>query len=137
MDGGRRVLDWPLRTPHFRGIRQHRLRPGEDDRHMDHRLKQRSTAAIPRFVEIYTCYDALEAGRIHNLLESHGFLCRVIDLTSGPLPLTIGKFGEKRIAVPHVEVVRAKRLLGAAIHDGYLSASGNFCGAQVDHRSVS
>jgi hypothetical protein len=104
---------------------------------MNHRLKQRPTAAIPRFVEIYTCYDALEAGRIHNLLDSHGFLCRVVDLTSGPLPLTIGKFGEKRIAVPHAEVVRAKRLLGAAIHDGYLSASGNFCGAQVDHRSVS
>ena len=88
------------------------------------------------FIEIYICYDILETDRIHHLLESHGFLCRVIDFTSSPLPLTIGKEGEKRISVPHEEVVEAKRLLGTARTDGYLSLHGRFCGAFVDQRGM-
>ena len=97
---------------------------------------QQTKSETPEFVEIYTCYDILETDRIHHLLESHGFLCRVIDFTSSPLPLTIGKEGEKRISVPHEEVVEAKRLLGAARTDGYLSSHGRFCGALVDQRGV-
>ena len=92
---------------------------------------------IPQFIEIYVCYNALEANRIQGFLESRGFLCKMIDLTSSPLPITIGKSGEKRISVPHEDVVQAKQLLGVAIHDGYLSSMGRFCGAPVDQRSSS
>jgi len=81
-------------------------------------------------MDIYACYDLLEALRAQNLLESYGISCRLRDLSSSALPLTIGKFGERRVAVPHEAVIQAKQLLGKAIHDGYLSASGNFCGAR-------
>lgn len=84
------------------------------------------------FVDVYACYDLLEAARAQNLLESHGIRCRLIDRASTALPFTIGKFGEKRLSVVHAEVIQAKRLLGKAIQDGYLSARGNFCGARVD-----
>ncbi|MBI3622176.1 MAG: DUF2007 domain-containing protein [Nitrospirae bacterium] len=86
----------------------------------------------PPFVDIYACYDLLEALRAQDLLESQGILCRLRDLSSSALPLTIGKFGERRIAVPHQTVIQAKQLLGKAIADGYLSTDGNFCGARVD-----
>jgi hypothetical protein len=86
----------------------------------------------PPFVDIYACYELLEALRAQDLLESHGMLCRLRDLSSSALPLTIGKFGERRIAVPHQAVIQAKQLLGKAIADGYLSTDGNFCGARVD-----
>jgi hypothetical protein len=84
------------------------------------------------FVDIYACYELLEALRAQNLLESYGISCRVRDLSSSALPLTIGTFGERRIAVPHETVIQAKQVLGKAIADGYLSTSGNFCGARVD-----
>jgi len=82
------------------------------------------------FVDIYACYEMLEALRTQNLLESYGISCRVRDLSSSALPFTIGKFGERRITVPHEAVIQAKQVLGKAIHDGYLSATGNFCGAR-------
>jgi len=84
------------------------------------------------FVDIYACYEMLEALRTQNLLESYGISCRVRDLSSSALPLTIGTFGERRIAVLHQTVIQAKQLLGRAIADGYLSTDGNFCGARVD-----
>jgi hypothetical protein len=86
----------------------------------------------PLFVDIYACYDLLEAIRAQNLLESYGISCRLRDLSCSALPLTIGTFGERRIAVPHETVIQAKQTLGKAIRDGYLSTSGNFCGARVD-----
>jgi len=82
------------------------------------------------FVDIYACYELLEALRAQNLLESCGISCRVRDLSSSALPFTIGTFGERRIAVPHETVIQAKQVLGKAILDGYLSTTGNFCGAR-------
>lgn len=96
-----------------------------------------TTEQTPRFVDVYACYDQLEAARAQNLLESNGIRCRLIDRASTAIPLTIGKFGEKRISVPHESVIRAKQLLAAAIRDHYLSASGNFCGARVDLKEPS
>jgi len=91
----------------------------------------RTTGTTNRaFVDIYACYDLLEAIRAQNLLESYNISCRLRDLSSSALPLTIGKFGERRIAVPHEAVIQAKQVLDKAIHDGFLSASGNFCGAR-------
>jgi hypothetical protein len=86
----------------------------------------------PFFVDIYACYDLLEALRAQNLLESYGISCRLRDLSCSALPLTIGTFGERRISVPHETVIQAKQTLGKAIIDGYLSTNGNFCGARVD-----
>jgi len=88
----------------------------------------------PWWVDVYACYDQLEAVRAQNLLESHGIRCRLLDLAISPLPLTIGKFGEKRLSVPHEAVIETKQLLGTAIQDGYLSSDGRFCGAQADRR---
>lgn len=93
---------------------------------------QATEHATPLFVDIYACYDLLEALRVQNLLESYGISCRLRDLSCSALPLTIGTFGERRISVPHETVIQAKQMLGKAIHDGYLSTSGNFCGARVD-----
>lgn len=90
----------------------------------------------PPFVDIYACYELLEALRAQNLLESYGISCRVRDLSSSALPLTIGKFGERRITVPHETVIQAKQVLGKAIADGYLSTSGNFCGARPAEAST-
>ncbi|MEW6325315.1 MAG: DUF2007 domain-containing protein [Nitrospirota bacterium] len=94
-------------------------------------LSSATEQTVP-FVDVYACYDWLEAIRAQNLLESHGIPCRLIDRSSTALPFTIGKSGEKRISVPHGSVIQAKQLLAAAIRDQYLSASGNFCGARVD-----
>jgi len=85
-----------------------------------------------RFIDIYACYDLLEALRAQHVVESREIRCRLIDHASGPLPLTIGKFGEKRLAVPHDAVIETKELLGQAIRDGCLSAAGHFCGARAD-----
>jgi hypothetical protein len=86
----------------------------------------------PPFVDIYACFDLLEALRAQTLLQSYGISCRLRDLSCSALPLTIGTFGEQRIAVPHETVIQAKQTLGKAIRDGYLSTNGNFCGARVD-----
>lgn len=90
----------------------------------------------PPFVDIYACYELLEALRAQNLLESYGISCRVRDLSSSALPLTIGKFGERRITVPHEAVIQAKQVVGKAIADGYLSTTGNFCGARPAEASA-
>lgn len=99
---------------------------------MTFEITQTTDKPAPFFVDIYACYDLLEALRAQNLLESYGISCRLRDLSCSALPLTIGTFGERRIAVPHETVIQAKQLLGRAIHDGFLSTSGNFCGARVD-----
>jgi hypothetical protein len=97
-------------------------------------MDQPAPNSAPRLIDIYACYDLLEAARAKSLLESRGIECRLIDLAISPLPLTIGKFGEKRLSVPHEAVIEAKQLLGTAIQDGYLSADGRFYGAQADRR---
>jgi hypothetical protein len=93
---------------------------------------QTNERGAPLYVDIYACYELLEALRIQDLLESQGISCRLRDLSCSALPLTIGTFGERRLAVPHQAVIQAKQTVGKAIHDGYLSANGNFCGARVD-----
>jgi len=77
-------------------------------------------------VEVYKTYDALEAGRIQDLLADHAIVCSIRDLTISPYPLTIGRFGEKRVAVSPVDAPEARRLLVQAIQDGYVSPNGSW-----------
>ena len=79
-------------------------------------------------VEVYKTYDTLEAGRIVDLLADHAIACSIRDLTITPYPLTIGRFGERRVGVSSEDVPEARRILGDAIRDGYLSCEGSWIG---------
>jgi hypothetical protein len=75
-------------------------------------------------IELYKTYDPLEAGRIVDLLGEHAIACSIRDLTMSPYPLTIGRFGERRVAVSLPDAPEARRVLEDAIRDGYLSGEG-------------
>lgn len=79
-------------------------------------------------VELYKTYDSLEAGRIADLLADHAIACSIRDLTISPYPLTIGRFGERRVGVSLPDVAEARRVLHDAIQDGYLSREGSWIG---------
>ena len=79
-------------------------------------------------VELYKTYDSLEAGRIADLLADHAIACSIRDLTISPYPLTIGRFGERRVGVSLPDVAEARRVLQDAIQDGYLSREGSWIG---------
>lgn len=79
-------------------------------------------------VELYKTYDSLEAGRIADLLADHAIACSIRDLTISPYPLTIGRFGERRVGVSLLDVAEARRVLHDAIQDGYLSGEGSWIG---------
>lgn len=79
-------------------------------------------------VEVYKTYDPLEAGRIADLLAGHAITCSIRDMTMSPYPLTIGRFGERRVAVTLRDVSDTRRVLADAIQDGYLSNDGSWIG---------
>jgi peroxiredoxin len=79
-------------------------------------------------VELYKIYDPLEAGRISALLADEGISCAIRDLSISPYPLTIGRFGERRVSVAADDAVRARSVLEQAIRDGYLSSDGAWVG---------
>ncbi|MFZ5876029.1 MAG: redoxin domain-containing protein [Nitrospirota bacterium] len=81
---------------------------------------------MSRVVELYKTYDPLEADRIADLLAEHEIACVVRDLTISPYPMTIGRFGERRISVAEGDVVRAREIIEEAIQDGYLSSDGSW-----------
>jgi thiol-disulfide isomerase/thioredoxin len=75
-------------------------------------------------VELYKSYDPLEADRIADLLADHGIGCAIRDLTMSPYPMTVGRFGERRISVAAQDLGRAREILEDAIQDGYVSRDG-------------
>jgi peroxiredoxin len=77
-------------------------------------------------MELYKTYDPLEADRISDLLAEEGISCAIRDLSMSPYPLTIGRFGERRISVAADDVARARAVLEQAIRDGYLSSDGSW-----------
>jgi peroxiredoxin len=77
-------------------------------------------------MELYKTYDPLEADRIADLLADHEIPCSVRDLSITPYPLTIGRFGERRINVEARDAERARTVLEQAIRDGYLSSEGSW-----------
>lgn len=88
-------------------------------------------------VELYKTYDVLEADRISDLLAEHGIICTVRDLSISPYPLTIGRFGERRIGVDETDAARAREVLEQAIRDGYLSSDGTWMGGAEDQSGQS
>ncbi|MEW6683314.1 MAG: redoxin domain-containing protein [Nitrospirota bacterium] len=77
-------------------------------------------------MELYKTYDPLEADRISDLLAEEGISCAIRDLSMSPYPLTIGRFGERRISVAADDADRARFVLEQAIRDGYLSSDGSW-----------
>jgi hypothetical protein len=73
------------------------------------------------FVEFYFSYNEVETGLIKALLEGEGIPALVRDMHITPYPISIGKFAEKRIAVPEEMVEDAKELIKQAIYDGFLN----------------
>jgi len=73
------------------------------------------------YVEIYLSYNEIESSLIKELLEGEGISTMVRDMHITPYPMSIGKFAEKRIAVPEEKVDEAKELIKQAISDGFLN----------------
>ena len=72
------------------------------------------------YVEIYLSYNEIEADLIKELFENEGISIILRDLHITPYPISIGRFAEKRIAVPVDKVHKAKELIEQAIADGFL-----------------
>ncbi len=72
------------------------------------------------YLEIYLSYNEIEAELIKELLENEGIQTILRDIHITPYPISIGRFSEKRIAVPVDRVEKAKILIEQAIVDGFL-----------------
>ena len=72
------------------------------------------------YVEIYLSYNELEAELIKGLLEEKGISAIVRAMQISPYPINIGRFAEKRIAVPEHKIEETKELINQAISDGFL-----------------
>lgn len=72
------------------------------------------------YVEIYLSYNEIEAELIKGLLEEKGISAMVRAMLISPYPINIGRFAEKRIAVPEHKIKEAKELINQAITDGFL-----------------
>ena len=79
------------------------------------------TSTKTTYAEIYLSYNEIEAGLIRELLEGEGISTVIRDMRITPYPINIGKFAEKRIAVPEGKAAEARELLRQALADGFLS----------------
>jgi Putative prokaryotic signal transducing protein len=84
----------------------------------------RAGARPAGFVELYRCWNGLEADRLAGMLQARGIPARVRSLGVAGYPLTIPPFGERRIAVDASLVDAARRLILQAIVDGVVSGDG-------------
>jgi hypothetical protein len=75
-------------------------------------------------VELYRCWNGLEADRIVGVLEAKGIPARARSLGVAGYPLTIPPFDERRIAVDPALVDEARRVILQAIVDGVVSGDG-------------
>ncbi|NOZ84774.1 MAG: hypothetical protein GXP49_00650 [Deltaproteobacteria bacterium] len=78
------------------------------------------------FIEFYTCFDALELGRISEILSEKGIKTLIRDLRSSAFPTDIGETAEKRLSVPEEDLEEAVKLVKTAIVDGEISPDGHF-----------
>src|SRR5262245_35879913 len=63
------------------------------------------------FVTIFTTASDVEARVVRGLLEAHGVMSIVSSEARGVLPVSVGKFGEVRIAVHAAEAAEATRII--------------------------
>jgi Putative prokaryotic signal transducing protein len=75
-------------------------------------------------VELYRCWNGLEADRLAGLLEARGIPARVRSMGIAGYPLTIAPFAERRVTVDGDLVGAARRVILQAIADGYVSSDG-------------
>lgn len=78
------------------------------------------------FVELYRCYNAIEANLLAAHLVERGILARVRPISLAPpsYPITIGPFAEQRILVDAEYVNAARRVIMQAVADGFISSDG-------------
>ncbi len=83
-------------------------------------------AASRGFVELYRCYNEIEANLLAGHLVSRGIPARVRSLSLAPpsYPITIGSFAEQRILVDADCVGAARRVIVQAVADGFISSDG-------------
>jgi ribonuclease III len=66
---------------------------------------------VSEFVTIFTTASDVEARVVRGLLEAHGVMSIVSSEARGVLPVSVGKFGEVRIAVHAAEAAEAMRII--------------------------
>ncbi len=66
---------------------------------------------MPDFVTIFTTASDVEARVVRGLLEAHGVMSILSSEARGVLPVSVGKFGEVRIAVHPDEAGEARRII--------------------------
>lgn len=76
------------------------------------------------FVELYRCWNAIEADLLAGLLAERGIPARVRSMGLPGYPLTIAPFAERRLAVDAASVDAARRIIVRAIADGFVSSDG-------------
>ncbi len=78
----------------------------------------------PAFVELYRCWNALEADLLAGVLADRGIPARVRSMAMPGYPLAIAPFDERRIAVAAHAVDAARRVILEAVADGIVSSDG-------------
>src|SRR5262245_57332676 len=63
------------------------------------------------FVTVFTTASDVEARIVRGLLEAHGVMSVVSSEARGVLPVSVGRFGEVRIAVHEAEAGEARRII--------------------------
>lgn len=76
------------------------------------------------FVELYRCWNALEADLLAGVLGDRGIPARVRAMGMPGYPLAIPPFDERRIVVAADLVDPARRVILEAIADGVVSGDG-------------
>ena len=101
-------------------------------------LPRLSCPLMADFVTIFTTASDVEARVVRGLLEAHGVLSIVSSEARGVLPVSVGKFGEVRIAVHADEAGEALRIIDShrtELRNGELvRLRDEFGAAAADHR---
>lgn len=77
-------------------------------------------------VELYRCWDTLEANLLVGVLAEQGIVARVRSMGVAGYPLTIAPFAEQRVAVDADLVSEARRAILRAIADRVVSSDGGW-----------
>lgn len=85
---------------------------------------ERTAARASGLVELYRCWNAIEADLLAAVLDERGIPARVRSLAMPGYPLSIAPFDERRIAVAAELVDAARKVILHAIADGIVSSDG-------------